>query len=116
MIPEMNYDSCEERCLRVWNVLIARATALEGPIPYVELAEEADVPFGGLRAGQYVRQIEQYCLDHGHPLLNALAVNGRTRRPGLRFGGDPAVEMPRALNHNWGAVAAPTAEDFRQYC
>jgi hypothetical protein len=70
-------------------------------ISYGELCKRAGLADVTSTVGQYLREIAQWCHDHGWPPLNSLAVNHQTRKPGLGYDNAPGCSVA-----NWRVEAA----------
>ena len=107
-----------DRCLRVWKVLIKQAQApTEKKITYGVLADAAGMPIMPLCFGQksIIDGVYYYCKRVRIPPLPVLAVNGRTMKPGERYPGFPdsiCPDMKHVLEWDWSKVRIPEAEDF----
>ena len=52
---------------------------------YGDLCKEAKVSIPYIGIGPYLDEIGAYCEDKGYPLLNALAISKKFKKPGLGY-------------------------------
>jgi hypothetical protein len=109
------------QALDIWPVL--RGCAANSPdearITYGNLAVAIDYP--SRRAARSLRHalglIGWYCLDHGQPCLNSLAVSQKTMECGgsevLHEGLTPGEERANVVKVDWGTVELPTVRALR---
>ena len=56
-------------------------------IPYLELCENAGVPYLLRSVGRFLEEIAEWCQANGWPPLNSLAVNRQNEQPGDGYDG-----------------------------
>src|SRR4051812_27148827 len=78
-------------------------------IPYLQLCQVAAYPDIVQSVGRYLRETADWCVQHGYPPINSLAVNGTTQMPGDAYDMAPGCSLL-----NWPAEAQ-TCIDFQGY-
>ena len=109
------------QALDIWPVLRGRAANSpdEARITYGNLAVAIDYP--SRRAARSLRHalglIGWYCLDHGQPCLNSLAVSQKTMECGgsevLHEGLTPGKERANVVKVDWDTVELPAVRALR---
>jgi len=64
-------------------------------LSYGDLCERAGLAHLKPMVGKWLREIALWCHENGWPLLNALAVNYKTLRPGCGYGDAPGCSSDR---------------------
>ncbi len=114
--------SAIEQAQAIWAVLAKRAndtgSTTVAKITYGDLAVAIGYPNKG--AARAIKPalglIGMYCVKHGLPALNALAVNQASMEAGdsvvLTDGETPRSERASIIAHDWASVPVPVAADF----
>ena len=107
-------NSRQERCLRIWKVLLGQAF-VRNRITYSELAAYARIPpvmLRAHRAGTLLNRVNQYCVENELPALPVLVVRRDTKEPGAGYPGDVVEDTREVFRFDWFLVCNPSSKDF----
>jgi hypothetical protein len=99
----------KSRARKIWPHLAKLAVKRRPPLSYGVLGGMVGVHPRVIRWPLGV--IQRYCKEHGLPALQALAVNKKTRLPGVGYVGSPRTprahqtELRKVYNRSWKSTA-----------
>ncbi len=100
-----------ERAQQLWSLLVLAATSRQ-ILTYDLVARLTGVVRPSV--GDFLRPIQQYCIENGYPALTVLVVSETSGLPGEGF--IAAADVPRAqmdvFRHRWLDLNAPTTEQL----
>ncbi len=101
----------EQRAQQLWSVLVLSATNKQ-ILTYDIVAKVTGVVRPSI--GDFLRPIQQYCIDKNLPALTSLVVSEKTGLPGVGF--IAAEDVPKAhievFQYDWLSSAAPSEKEF----
>ena len=100
--------------MQLWSVMVLAASHRQ-ILTYDLVAKVCGLKPRGL--GDYLRGVQQHCIDKRLPPLTSIVVNKETGLPGSGFTA-AADDVPRAqmrvFRHNWLEMNAPNESDLKQ--
>lgn len=101
----------EERAQQLWS-LLAWAAINRQTLSYGIVAKLTGVPPPSL--GDFLRPIQQFCIENNLPALTSIVVQGETGIPGEGFIAAEDVPLAQAevFQHEWLETPAPSAEQL----
>ena len=103
----------EERAQQLWSVLALAATNRQ-VLTYDIVARLAGVVRPSI--GDFLRPIQQYCIENNLPALTSIVVREQTGLPGEGFiaASDVPSAQARVFQHRWLETPAPSAEQLAE--
>jgi hypothetical protein len=100
-----------ERAQQLWSLLALAATSRQ-ILTYDIVARVTGVVRPSI--GDFLRPIQQYCIENQLPPLTALVVSEQTGLPGEGFvaAADVPMAQMQVFQYRWLDRSAPTAHDF----
>jgi hypothetical protein len=100
----------EERAQQLWSILVLAARNRQ-VLTYELIAQACGVPAPSV--GDFLRPIQQLCIERGLPPITSLIVNKNTGLPGDGFLAEsvPLAQI-QSFAWDWLAIQSPSAEDF----
>jgi hypothetical protein len=98
-----------QRARRAWPILVRRAAGGHAPLTYGDLCRPLRLHPRSAR--WFLSVIQDYCRTHGDPPLQAMAVNKKTKIPGVGYAGSArtrtahASQVRRVMAHSWPSRA-----------
>jgi alkylated DNA nucleotide flippase Atl1 len=101
----------EERAQQLWSVLALAATNRQ-ILSYGIVAKLTGVPPPSI--GDFLRPIQQFCIENKLPALTSIVVQEETGIPGEGFiaSEDVPAEQAKVFQRKWLEVSAPSAEQL----
>lgn len=101
----------EQRAQQLWSVLVLAAKNRQ-VLTYDLVGKACGVPAAAL--GDYLRPIQQYCVENRMPPLTSLVVSKESGMPGSGFSSDGDVPFAQneVFNWDWLSKQAPNEDEL----
>lgn len=101
----------EQRAQQLWSVLVLAAKNRQ-ILTYDLVGKACGVPAAAL--GDYLKPIQQYCIENRLPPLTSLVVSKQSGMPGSGFSSDGNVPLAQneVFNWDWLSRQAPNEDEL----